>query len=424
MPDKTIDVNSSKYLIEKKSERWLALYTIVLAFLTFTHNPFAVPFALLMILVFAFNNKYLALAAYVSTLIINPPFTVATVFVSLLEVSAIGVSLMKRFSKNLMTMFVLTSLFILLMLIGMAVGAESKLETILLFGFNLYLVVFIAQMIIEQDEKLIIGALLFSGLAIAIYVGYNFLTGNVDEFLSSQGRLGYQENAKTLAASVVIPVFLALNKFFKREERKNRGELLFYIVVFAICFPVLLLTYARGVMIAFAAAVLVLMITNSGRFKFYHFLIYAIVAVAMGFIIVRLEMNASLWFDNLEGGNGRTGIYRMYYNYMVQKGRSAIIWGLGTANFKDIIGWYPHSVFFAYFFHFGIWGAIFVAYEIIVTLVGLFRKRKDLGFYLSLFTLVLVMFSAHGSYNTPLYYVILGLCYGMVNKKINKKELR
>lgn len=418
MHDNTIDVNNSKYLIGRKSEKWLVMYTIVLAFLTFTHNPFAVPFALLMILVFIFNNKYLALAAYVSTLIINPPFTVATVFISLLEISVIGVSLVKRMSKNLMTMFILTSIFILLMIIGMAVGAESKLDTILLFGFNLYLVVFIAQMIIEKDEKLIILAMLFSGLAIAIYVGYNFLTGNVDNFLSSQGRLGYQENAKTLASSVVIPVFMALNKFLKKEERKSREELLFYIVVFAICFPLFLLTYARGVTIALTISVLVLMITNFGRFKFYHFFIYAMVAVVAGIIIVKLEMNASLWLDHLEGGNGRTTIYKMYYNYMVSKGPGTIIWGIGSVNMKEVFGWYPHSTILAYFFHFGIWGAIFVLYEIFITMIPLMKQRKRMGFYLGLFILSLVMSSSHGSFNNVLYCVILGLCYGMANKKV------
>ena len=420
MSDNILSVfNEAKLLKERKSQRLLIAYTIVLALLTFYGSSLASPFALVMIFVMALYNKYLALAIYFSTMIIHPGFSVLEVFVSLTEISIIGISIMaKKMNNKTISLFIVTTLFIFFMVLGMIAGARSKFDTILLFGFNLYLVVFITQMIMDTNDKLILDAMFFSGIVIAIYVGYNYMMGNLDTFTSEQGRLGYQENAKTLATSVAIPVFMALNKFFNKSSRKNKGELLFYVIVFFICFPVFLLTYARGVTIALAISILVLMITNSGRFKFYHFLIYALVAFVASIIIVRLEMNTSLWFDHTEGGNGRTEIYKMYYNYMVNKGPGTIIWGIGSASMKEIFGWYPHSTILAYFFHFGIWGAIFVLYEIFITLIPLIKQRKELGFYLGLFVLNLIMFSSHGSYDSVLYCIIIGLCYGIANKKL------
>ena len=191
---------------------------------------------------------------------------------------------------------------------------------------------------------------------------------------------------------------------------------MFYGAVLIICLPVLLLTYARGVTFGLIIATFLLMLTGQKRFKISHFIIYLLVAIVVAFIAYRLEMSQSLWFDNLEGGNGRAGIYKMHYKYMLAQGPGTVFWGYGSDSMKDVIGWNPHSTILAYFFHFGVGGILFALFEILITVVGLFKKRKYLGFYLCLFILGMTMFSSHGDFDSFLYYVIMGLCLGMCYK--------
>lgn len=398
------------------SERLLIIYILLIGTLTFTNNSAASPIALVALFLSCFYNKYLSTAIYISTLIISPGFSAIQVLLSSFVISIIGITTLNNLGKKTIMVFVATSMFVFWMLMGAAFGTHTQMVTILLFAFRLYLVVFIIQMVINTNEKLILNSLLYSGLAIAAFVGYNFFTGNVDAFLSDQGRLEYQDNIKTLATSIVVPIFISLNKLLNKESRKRKVEFVFYGAILIICLPVLLLTYARGVTFGLIIATFLLMLFTQKRFKFSYFVIYLLVAVVVAFIAYRLEMSQELWFDNLEGGNGRTDIYKMHYNYMLSQGPGTVFWGYGSDSMKDIIGRNTHSTILAYFFHFGVGGILFALFEILITLIGLFKKRKCLSFYLCLFILSFVMFSGHGGYESFLYYVIMGLCLGMSYK--------
>ena len=200
------------------SEWLLIIYILLIGALTFTSNSAASPVALVALFLSCFYNKYLSIAIYISTLIISPGFSALQVLLSSLVISIVGLTILRNFGKKTITVFVATSLFVIWMLMGAAFGAHTQMVTILLFAFRLYLVVFIIQMVINTNERLIVSSLLYSGLAIAVFVGYNFFTGNVDAFLSDQGRLEYQDNIKTLATSIVVPIFISLNKLLNRAR--------------------------------------------------------------------------------------------------------------------------------------------------------------------------------------------------------------
>lgn len=415
--EETTILNSNSTLKDKMSERFLLFFIVIEAFLSYSNSSFATVFALLMIFVFAFYNKYLALSAYIGTVIISPGFSTVELFIVLSEISVIGASIMNFKCRAITNYFIITTVFFLLMIIGMALGTKTEMVSILLFVINLYVAVFVAQAVVGNNEKLIVDSLLFAGLMIAIQVGYSYLTGNIDKVVSASGRLLYQENSKNLATIIVIPCFIALYKLLDIESRRKKGKLVFYVACFAICFPVLLLTYSRGVTIALIVAAFLLMVIQPKALKFYSILMYSLVAVAIYFIISHLTMDSDLWFNNLEGGNGRTDIYKLYFDYMFRQGGRTIVFGYGTSNMGEVIGWYPHSVILSYFFNLGIIGVLYLLYEITASAMGLIKQGKNARFYIGLLVLGLMMFSSHGTYNTALFCLIIGLCFGMANNK-------
>ena len=137
------------------------------------------------------------------------------------------------------------------------------------------------------------------------------------------------------------------------------------------------------------------------------------------YLISNLQLSSHLWFDNLEGGNGRTRIWAMYLDYMKQHGVSTLLLGLGTVSQKETLGWYPHSLILAHYFHFGVSGMLFLIYQIWNPAEKLYLQKKTRAFYFCLLLLAVMMFFPHGSYYEPLFWVIIGVSFGSAYSKFN-----
>lgn len=397
---------------EKISEGLLLLYAIIYGFLFMTNNSLHIPFILLSIPLLTFYSKHLGLVAYIIMTIIQPEFSSAELFAVMFEASLIGVMIMKgNKNKGVKMLLGIDLFFMMVMIIGMLLGCNSKMVSILLYAFTLFMSVFVAKTVIDNEGDLMLRALLYGSLIMALFTGYNYATGNV-EIYSSQGRLMFEEHAKTLSSALAIPILMSIDNFFNYKFVKNKYVLLFWGCVFLLCFPLFILTYSRGITIALIVAVFILYVLYTNSAKMSSTIIAIVVGIVVYSVSLKLEMESNLWLSNLEGGNGRTEIWKIHFDYMSQKGVLAWIFGLGTADLKSVLDWNPHSVILAQVFHFGFWGFLFIVFQTLTPLIRLFNKRKFYPFPLSLCVLAIIAFSTHGGYSDGLFWTIIGISLG------------
>lgn len=406
---------NSRFITAKKvrtGQIILIAYGALFGYLSFINSPFATRFALLYILASAFYDKYLALSVYICTMVVAPEFTKMELAISMMEVLGIGTAILLHTKGSIKRLLMIDVAFVFYVLLGLVLGLNSQLITVFLYAFNLLLSVFIARMVCDRDDDLILLALLIAGIIVSAITLHLLMTG---QFFAL--RIDYKGNSKDLSTVIVFPVFMAINKMLGYKNYKSKITLLIYLGVFFVTLPLLLLTYSRGVTIALIVASCILYILYSKRRGIKNILLVAIIGGLLYYMVGNMNMSSRMWFDNLEGGNGRTRIWETYWNYMVNKGPLTSICGLGTASQKDVIGWYPHSSILAHFFHFGLLGLIFILFQTLSPLINLYKKRKVFPFQFCLLVLTIIMFFPHGSYYEPLFWVIIGISFGTIYKR-------
>lgn len=401
----------------KSSQNILIAYGVIFGYLSFINSPFATIFALLSILAIAFYDKYIALSVYICTMVVAPEFTNMELAVSMMEVLGIGTVILLNTEGRLKRLLIIDLAFVFFVASGMILGLDTQIVTVFIYAFNLLLSVFIARMVYDRDDDVVLLALLVAGIIVSAITLHLFMT---DQFYAI--RIGYKGNSKDLSTVIVFPVFMAINKMLGYKNHKSKVTLFISFGIFFVSLPLLLLTYSRGVMISLIVATCILYILYSKGIDYNKIILVAIIGGLLYYMVGNMNLSYRMWFDNLEGGNGRTRIWEMYLNYMGDKGALTTIFGLGTASQKDVIGWYPHSLILGHLFHFGIFGFMFILFQTLTPLLNLYKRRKAYPFQLCLLILTVMMFFPHGTYYEPLFWVIIGISFGIIYKRNIKMQ--
>lgn len=399
---------------EKRRSTFLLVYAIGLGILSIFNTPYISLFSLFVITSSVLFDKQLSLSLYICTAIVGADFSSTETFICALVILALGLSIFDFRNKKTRGMLLAVSLFSLSMFVGFVLGANSQIITIIVFSFKLFMMVTIAQSTMVSSEKVLEHAILYGGLVVAGVTAYHFYVGDVSVLSEGQGRLMYKENVKELSTAIVVPVYMAINKLFNYKNLRNRWELLSYVLVFSLCFPLLLMTYSRGVFIGLLVAVVFLQLSYSKQLSVQKIFIYTLIFLAIVKIISSMHLDESLIFENVEGGNGRTDIWMNYLALMEEQGAQTLIWGLGSNSYTEMLDFYDHSVILSYYFHFGIFGFCFIAYIVFITITRLLKGKN--AYHLFLLVMTIIMFFTHGSYDNNLFYILTGLCLGMANK--------
>ena len=399
---------------EKRRSTFLLVYAIGLGILSIFNTPYISLFSLFVITSSVLFDKQLSLSLYICTAIVGADFSSTETFISALVILALGLSIFDFRNKKTRGMLLAVSLFSLSMFVGFVLGANSQIITIIVFSFKLFMMVTIAQSTMVSSEKVLEHAILYGGLVVAGVTAYHFYVGDVSVLSEGQGRLMYKENVKELSTAIVVPVYMAINKLFNYKNLRNRWELLSYVLVFSLCFPLLLMTYSRGVFIGLLVAVVFLQLSYSKQLSLQKIFIYTLIFWVIVKIISSMHLDESLIFENVEGGNGRTDIWMNYLALMEEQGAQTLIWGLGSNSYTKMLDFYDHSVILSYYFHFGIFGFCFIAYIVFITITRLLKGKN--AYHLFLLVMTIIMFFTHGSYDNNLFYILTGLCLGMANK--------
>jgi len=369
----TISVTAS----EKRRNALLLVYAVSLGLLSVFNSPYISFFSLFALSACVLFDKQLALSIYICSAIVGADFSSIETLVSAIVVLAIGVSVFDLRDKRTKRLLMSVTLFSMSMLAGFALGANSQMITILILTFKLFMMVTIAQSATISNGSILEKAILYGGLVIAGITAYHFYVGDISVLSEGQGRLTYRENVKELSTAIVIPVYMSINKMLDYRNRRNNRELLFFILVFALCFPLLLMTYSRGVFIGLLVSAVLLQLAYSKSLSVQKIVIYTLIVAAVVNIVSSMQLDESLIFENIEGGNGRTDIWANYLAYMSNQGIHTLVWGLGSNSYTSLLEFYDHSVILSYY-------------------------------------TVLMLFT-HGSYDNTLFYIVSGMCLGAAN---------
>ncbi len=405
----------------------LFLIAIVLGLAVFTENERIGLLVLFITIVSAFYNRYLSLAVYVLVSFAGISLNSAEVFGELLIVSVIGVSLLgdrkRRKSSKVKLLLIMVISYTVAISLSSFFHISVDLVSITLYVFKLLLMVIIAQAVIEYDEKIFLYALLLSAAIVSLITTYHFYAGDVDVYSETQSRLTYNGNIKDLATATALPVLFFLDKLLNYKNSKSKIELVFIILLFLGSLSLLLLTYARGVLIGLSVATFCLiMLYTTKHLSFSRVLLYTFGLFAVLFFIENMELSSDLMFSNVETGGGRTPIYELYMKFMENQGDGTLILGMGSGDIQAAPDVNPHSVILAHYFYYGILGALFILCVLGTILHSLFKHRKSVPFYYGLFLMTTIMYMGHGSYGDPRFWLIMGLCSGIAfkNEYVNK----
>lgn len=404
----------------KYSNYLLFLFAAILGFLSFRESPYVGICVLLSLIASIFYDRYLTIALYVFISFMGINLSTIEVLGELVIVSAVGLSNFHINNNGIRKLLIAVVLFSISILFGSIFHPTFELDSLILYIFKLFIMLVIAQVVVDSDDKLILRAVLLAAIIMTVITGYLYAIGDLSIYTEYSGRLMYNGNVKDLATAIVIPVIFTFDKLMDYKNLRNKSEMLFYGVVLGLCLAILLLTYARGVLIGLVVAVFALVITYSKNVSFSRVLIFAIIAFLLLRLVASLQLNTNVMFENIEGGDGRTDIYLSFIKYMEEIGGSALVWGLGTGSITYVAGGNPHSVILAHYFFFGIFGALFILYILGKVFIKLMHYRVSAPFYFALFLQTIVMYSAHGTYSDPRFWLTIGLCAGIAIIRIDK----
>lgn len=275
---------------------------------------------------------------------------------------------------------------------------------------SILIMIFIAYIMTKKDSVFVLLTFLSTGLLMLFIVYWQIFTGRV--FETAQGSIGFAEHAKSLSVPVIIIAYISVYLLLNfRRYRLQWYNILFCLILVLSTVGLVLLTYSRGVLISFIVAGLYLVV-RSIKGNFFITLFSAFVMFfAFSHLLSNLQLNESLMFDNLEGGNGRTEIWASFINQM-ETSQSVLI-GFGSGNTKDIslLGYYSHSSILDFFFCYGIGGLIYIVY--LLCNIGFSLKQHNDVFFMGVYILFVLMFSTHGSSSGILFNCYIGLTAGV-----------
>jgi hypothetical protein len=290
------------------------------------------------------------------------------------------------------------------------VGINPSVTTALL----LIICVVFSLTILNSSEKVdgkkgaaLVWALICRAISITIYFLIQYSRGVT---LLQYGRLAFNDNIKTAAEVVAIPLLILLCIHVSGKRLFSNISLGLWKYLIEISFGiVLVLTAARGMIFAILAGLLMYIIGSKSKEKIIVRLIPVGILIA-AFIITQYSNTtyriSRIFADDDTGFNGRFVIWKYYYDYIIQRGPMNIVFGLGPGDVARVgsINRYAHSTFIDYFFSYGLVGFVTCILAQIQVLKNIVRTSSWM--YVSLIIACVIMYSTHGVAANTSFFIL------------------
>lgn len=393
----------------------ILLFGCVVSFLSVRENSNTGTFALTCIIVSLLIDKRLPLCLSIVAGLLDCEYTTEHLFFVMLIVSvSCFISIFTSKAKVLKSYRIPVACFALVFILSYLLGERCEYTIACLILYSLIICYTIALLHGENKDALIIYSLVIGGVCMMGIMVAIIAQGGV---LGVVRRLQFHENIKVISTALAFPIFHLVWELISNYKNINFIRKIVYVLLILLCLFILILTYARGVILALSLSLVTLIFLHSRKFGLMQF-VFLVVLIIGGYIMIdKMSVDADIMFNNLEGGHGRTEIWSDFYNKMREGGVIRLLFGFGPGDLKRIItDIYAHSVILDFFFSFGILGFICFLSFIFVTVKELLKRKNMYG--LCLLLLCLAMYFPHGSASTTQFYYLLGLCIVSYTKVI------
>lgn len=382
------------------------LFGLGLSFLAVKESPNTGTIALVCIVLSSLFDKRLPLSLSIITSLLDCEYTTQQLFLVMLIVSISCFMIIGTMKSKLLYYYrIPVVLFLIVFILSYLFGAQPEFTIVCIILYS-FIICYTIALLNNSHDKVITNALLIGGIC---------MMGVMVEIVAQGGvigvvrRLQYHDNIKIIATAIAFPIY-----YFVWELITGYGQIgvvrrLIYIVLILLCLFILILTYARGVILALALSIIAAVFLQSRKFHMIQMVFLVVLAFGGYFLINRMSVDSDIMFGNLEGGHGRTEIWSDFYAIMNNDGLIRLLFGFGPGDLKRIVpDIYAHSVVLDYFFSFGVLG--FLCFMLFIgTLAKELKKRKNY-YGLCLLLLCLAMYFPHGAASTTQFYYLLGLC--------------
>lgn len=371
---------------------------------------------------------YLVIATVASTVFINPclalGFFISASFLlnsASLQVIMLVSILLGFFLKNSSMIHLLKKggllLFgLIIIAFSYLLGFECDINTAILMTICLLMVIILlnnrAFLTVDNIGMCIWGYIVRGGTVLFYLLG-QAISGEISFYY---GRLSYDGDIKLISVIVAIPIVLLLSvKLDKKRLYSNFDFGKFSYIIIATFAIILLLTAARGVLLAVVMSLLGQFLLSKRKRNFIM-KILPIVILLIIFITTNLDnpsfrLNRIFDSDDYSTGNGRTEIWGTYIELILDQGIVRFLFGLGPGNISRIsnIGYYAHSTYLDFFFSYGILGFVVILIsELTVLIKSLISEDLPM---VTLFLLSIIMYSTHGSSADVVLFIFQVLIY-------------
>lgn len=389
--------NSEFGFIEKKDGIFMMIISIGSALLFSINSLHTVLLvSIISIMIYqAFKDPFICWGTYIITQRYLNELATTNLSVGILGILIVSFFLQKKDMIRKMRYSPILLIGIPTIVLSIYVGVQSVATTGLLMGIVLLTVVVLlnySEIVTKKDTSQIA----FAYCCSAISIGFYFLISTISKsIILLYGRLNFLGDIKPVAFSCFIPLlFLLSSRIQGKRCFDNIGNKFIDIILVFFFSTIIILTAARGMIIAGIIALLIQILFSHKKAKIIWRLIPLILFVIVFFLIYmdsssfRLARTFDLHNDEIDTLNGRTGIWGEYIELYLNGNILNKIFGFGPGHGGRLINsrMYTHSTYLDYLISYGAIGFLMmIVYEI--SAISKILRTKD-------FFLISVMFFA------------------------------
>lgn len=340
-------------------------------------------------------------------------------FQIILLLLAIGGIILKNFSIEI-TKKSLGTIWITIMMILLSCLFGYKVNTITAFLLFISIVAYVAIVEYGYDKDIEIVVWSYFCSAFGMLLNIILQLGDMNNLLK-YGRLSFEGEIKGLAVICTIPLVLLLSSKMEGKNYFRKKNRIITFIFMVACLTVIILTAARGVIIALLMGILFQFIMTSNKRRAIKIAI-TISGVFLSIIILFGDSNLFridrlFELSEMSSGNGRTEIWSHYFELIVDRGILSILFGVGPGEVSRIssIGYYSHSTFIDFFFSYGVVGIIFIG-TLEFNIIRQFYLNRSIN-YLILSIILIFVYFGHGSAANSTLFILQGVMVSCCKKE-------
>ncbi len=301
-------------------------------------------------------------------------------------------------------------------LTSFALGIDAQLSTALIQVLVIIQYVVICNIYGKDSNSLLVLAFMLAGLCISFVVVMQLFDGTA-VFLWGK-RLTYEGSVRTLATAMSFPIFYFVCYFIMPKTKKySLLQQIAMLIALLVMVVLLILTYSRGVLLALVIAGAYILLKQLKIRSVKNYMMYVFLFVALSVVLMSMEINTEMMFDDLGGGNGRTEIWAFYFGKLGEGGWKSVLFGFGPGDIlrisqgTEFSEMYSHSAILDYFFSYGLVGFGIFLYMLVRAFYQVYCAKHD--FAMGLLILTVCLYATHNNCASREMHILIALAYSM-----------